>query len=161
VRCEEVDDLIEALADGEPLPPDAAAHAGECATCQARLELARAVDRLLLAREVPAPPQAFTVHVMRLVQQERWRVEQFVDVGFNVAIAAGLIVVLGGAAGLLWSLGWFSVDAAAIAAAVTTFAPWTAELASQAQTLIVALVLLSAALALWWWVEGETVQDIE
>ena len=89
------------------------------------------------------------------MHQERWRVEQFVDVGFNVAIVAGLVVILGGITGLLWSLGWFSLDVGTITTAVTTFAPWTSELASQAQTLIIGALLLSSALALWWWVEGE------
>ena len=157
MRCEDLDDLIEALADGAPVPPDAGPHVARCAACQARVELARAVDRLLLAREVPRPPDAFTAHVMRLVHQERWRVEQFVDVGFNVAMAAGLLIVLGGVSGLLWSLGWFSLDVATVTAAVNTFAPWTNELASQAQTLIIGALLLSSALALWWWVEGEAV----
>jgi anti-sigma factor RsiW len=158
VRCEELDELIEALADGEPVSPEVQAHLAACADCRVRVELARAMNRLLLAREVPAPPQAFTTQVMRRVQQERWRVEQYVDVGFNLAIAAGLLVVLGGATGLLWSLGWVSLDVAALATAVRTVAPWTTELASQAQTVIVSAVLLSSALALWWWVEGgETV----
>ena len=157
MRCEDLDELNEALADGEPVAPDVQAHVAGCASCQARLELARAVDRLLLAREVPAPPEAFTAQVMRRVQQERWRVEQFVDAGFNVAIAAGMLVVLSGVAGLLWSFGWFSVDVGTIGRAVTRFAPWTSELASQAQTMIIGVVLLSSTLALWWWVEGETV----
>jgi len=157
VRCEDLDELIEALAEGEPVTPDVQAHVAGCASCQARVELARAVDRLLLAREVPAPPEAFTAQVMRRVQQERWRVEQFVDAGFNVAIAAGFLVVLSGVVGLLWSFGWFSVDVGTVATAVTTLAPWTSELASQGQTLIIGVALLSSALALWWWVEGETV----
>jgi anti-sigma factor RsiW len=155
VRCEDLDDLIEAIADGEPVPPGAEPHLAGCAACQARVELARAVDRLLLAREVPTPPDAFTARVMRLVHQERWRVEQFLDVGFNVAMAAGLLVVLGGIGGLLWSLGWFWRDLSTVTAAVSTFAPWTSELASQAQTLVIGALLLSSALALWWWVEGE------
>jgi len=98
-----------------------------------------------------------TAQVMRRVQQERWRVEQFVDAGFNVAITAGFLGALSGVVGLLWSFGWFSVDVGTVATAVTTFAPWTRELASQAQTLIIGVALLSSALALWWWVEGETV----
>jgi len=157
VGCDELDELIEAVAGGEPVAPEVQAHVAGCAACRARVELARAVDRLLLARETPVPPQAFTGQVMRRVQQERWRVEQFVDVGFNVAMAAGLLVVLGGVAGLLWSLGWFSIDAAALSTVATALAPLTARLASQVQTLVVAAGLLSLALALWWWVEGEAV----
>lgn len=154
MRCEDLDDLIEAIADGDPVSADTEAHLAGCARCQTRVELARAVDRLLLAREVPAPPDSFTLQVMRRVGQERWRVEQFVDVGFNVALAAGVLVVIGGVTGLLWSLGWFSIDLAALSAAFTTMAPWTTRLGSQLQTVILAAGLLSSALALWWWVEG-------
>lgn len=154
MRCDDLDELIEVLAEDGPASPEARAHVAGCADCQARLALAQAVNRLLLAREVPAPPEAFTTQVMRRVRQERWRVEQYVDVGFNVAIAAGLLVVVGGVAGLLWSLGWFSVDLSVIARAMTRFAPWTAQLASQAQMLVIAAMLLTTALALWWWVEG-------
>ena len=76
------------------------------------------------------------------------------DAGFNLALAVGVLVVLGGAAGLLWSLGWLSIDVAALTTATATIAPWTARLQSEAQTLVMAAVLLSSALALWWWVEG-------
>jgi anti-sigma factor RsiW len=154
VRCDDLDEVIEALAEGEAVPSEAAAHVATCAVCQARVELARAVDRLLQAREVPAPPERFTLQVMRRVTQERWRVEQFVDAGFNLAIAAGVIVVLAGLTAVLWSLGWFSIDVGALSTATAAVAPWTTRLVSDAQTLIIAAVLLSSALALWWWVEG-------
>jgi hypothetical protein len=88
------------------------------------------------------------------VRQERWRVEQFVDVGFNLALAAGGFVVLCGLGGLLWSLGWLSIDIEVVSAATAAVAPWTRRLISDAQTLGVAAALLSSALALWWWVEG-------
>jgi len=154
VRCEDLDELIEAVAAGDPLPAEADAHVAACASCQARVDLARAMERLLLARETPDPPVHFTLQVMRRVSQERWRVEQFVDVGFNLALGAGVLVVLGGVAGLLWSLGWFSIDVAALTTATATVAPWTARLMSEAQTLVLAALLLSSALALWWWMEG-------
>jgi predicted anti-sigma-YlaC factor YlaD len=155
VGCHDADDLIEAMAEDEPVPADVATHVAGCARCRARVERARALDRLLRAREVPVPPEAFTLQVMRRVRQERWRVEQVVDAGFNVAIAAGSIVIVGGITGLLWSLGWFSVDVSALSTAVVAVAPWTTRLASEAQTLALAAVLLSSALALWWWVEGD------
>ena len=154
MRCQDLDELIEDAAAGDALSAEARAHLEGCGACQARLDLARAVDRLLMAREVLAPPERFTLQVMRRVSQERWRVEQFVDAGFNVASAAGILVVLAGVVGVLWSFGWFSLDAAALTAATTALEPWTSRLASEAQTLVVAAVLLSSALALWWWVEG-------
>jgi hypothetical protein len=80
-----------------------------------------------------------------------------VDAGFNAAIAAGVLVALAGVAGVLWSFGWFSIDVAALTAATSAIAPWTTHLAAEAQTLGVAAVLLSSALALWWWMEGEAV----
>jgi hypothetical protein len=46
---------------------------------------------------------------------------------------------------------------AALTAATSAIAPWTTHLAAEAQTLGVAAVLLSSALALWWWMEGEAV----
>lgn len=154
MRCQDLDDLIEDGAAGDPLPAEAQAHLENCAACRARVDLARAIDRLLLAREVVAPPEHFTLHVMRRVSQERWRVEQFIDAGFNLAIAAGVLVVLAGVVGVLWSFGWVSLDTAALTAATTALAPWMTRLASEAQTLVVAAVLLSSALALWWWMEG-------
>jgi anti-sigma factor RsiW len=157
VRCQDLDELIEGVAAGDPVPADAEAHLAGCAACRTRVELARAVDRLLHAREVPAAPEGFTLQVMRRVRQERWRVEQFVDAGFNAAIAAGVLVALAGVAGVLWSFGWFSIDVAALTAATSAIAPWTTHLAAEARTLGVAAVLLSSALALWWWMEGEAV----
>lgn len=154
MRCDDLDEVIEALVEDEPVPADMEAHVATCARCRARVELARAMGRLLLTREVPAPPEAFTLQVMRRVSLERWRVEQVVDAGFNLAIAAGLLVAAGGVTGLLWSLGWFSIDVTALLAAGPAVAPWTTRLASEAQTLGLAAVLLSSALALWWWVEG-------
>jgi predicted anti-sigma-YlaC factor YlaD len=157
VGCQDLDELIEAVAAGDPAPAAAEAHLAGCAACRARVDLARAVDRLLLAREVPAPPERFTLQVMRRVTQERWRAEQFVDAGFNLALAAGALVVLGGLGGLLWSFGWLSIDVATLSAATTAVAPWTTRLVADAQTLVMAAVLLSSALAVWWWVEsGET-----
>lgn len=152
--CEQLDDVIEALAEGDELGAETAAHLAGCVRCQSRVELARELDRLLLSRETPAPPSGFTAAVLRRVRHERWRAEQVVDVGFNLAVTAGVLVILSGVAGLLWSLGWLSVDVAALSAAALALAPWTSGLADQAETLALAAILLSSALALWWWVEG-------
>ena len=154
MRCADLDELIEAVVAGDPVPDEARAHLADCAECQARVEHARALDRLLLSREVPEPPARFTMDVLRRVRRERWRAEQFVDAGFNLALALGGLVVLGGAAGLLWSFGWISIDVATLGTATAAIAPWTTRLLPEAQTLVIAALLLSSALALWWWVEN-------
>lgn len=152
--CADLDELIEAIVDGEVVAAEVDAHLASCAACRARVDHARALERLLRGREVPEPPAGFTMAVLQRVRRERWRAEQFVDAGFNAALVSGVVVVLGGAVGLLWSLGWLSIDLAALGAATATFAPWATRLLSEAQTLALAAALLSSALALWWWVEG-------
>jgi predicted anti-sigma-YlaC factor YlaD len=154
VRCADLDELVEAVVAGDPVSDEARAHLAGCASCQARVEHARALERLLLSREVPEPPARFTMDVLRRVRRERWRAEQFVDAGFNLALALGGLIVLGGAAGLLWSFGWISIDAATLSTASAALAPWATRILPEAQTLVIAALLLSSALALWWWVEN-------
>jgi predicted anti-sigma-YlaC factor YlaD len=154
VQCADLDELVEAAVAGEVLTDDARAHLASCAACRARVDHARALERLLRTRELPAPPARFTTEVLRRVRRERWRAEQFVDAGFNLALALGGLAVLGGLAGLLWSLGWLSVDVATLGAATAALTPWTTRLWPEAQTFVIAALLLSSALALWWWVEN-------
>jgi anti-sigma factor RsiW len=155
VDCRQLDDLIEPLAEGETPPAEVAAHLAGCANCQARVALARSLDRLLATREWPAPPADFTARVMRRVSQDQWRTEQWVDTGFNIAVAVGVVLVLAGAAGLAWALGWLTSDPPTLAALGVAAEPWLARATTQARTLGMAALLLTVVLALWWWVEGE------
>lgn len=153
--CHDLDDRIEELADGLTPDADLAAHLASCAGCEARLRLARSMNRVLESREVPDPPEWFTAAVMTRVHRERWRSEQLVDAGFNIAMAAGLALVVAGLAALAWSLGWFSIDPAAVQVMSNAVGQWLARISGQLQMLVVAAVLLTSALGLWWWVEGE------
>jgi hypothetical protein len=80
-----------------------------------------------------------------------------VDLGFNLAIAAGVIVILASAAGIAWSLGMLTirVDLDAIANALAP--DLTSRVLSQAQTVGLAAGVLTMALVLWWWAETESV----
>lgn len=153
--CDALDLRLEALADD--LAPDAgeAAHLSTCARCQARLRLARSMERVLQAREVPEPPDGFTAAVMARVQRERWRSEQLVDAGFNIAVAAGLGLIAAGLAALAWSLEWFSIDPGAVRIVADAAGQWLARIGEQLQMVAIAAVLLTTALGFWWWVEGE------
>jgi len=154
-HCDDLEPLIEAIADGShQLSADDAAHVASCGICTARIERARSIESLLSIREVAQPPAAFTVAVMARVSQERWKAERAIDLGFNLAIAAGLMVIIAGGAGLAWSLGLvsFTIDLGAIWDVIGTEA--TGRVLSQVQTIAMSAVLLTMALVLWWWAEA-------
>ena len=155
-RCDDLEPLIEVIADEsfEPSPEDRT-HLQSCAVCGGRLGRARAIHGLLLTREMPAPPASFTTGVMARVQRERWQDEQVVDFGFNLAIAAGVLLIVSGALGLAWSFGLltFGMDVRGLLAAVAN--QWVDRALQQLQTIVMAIVLLTMALGLWWWAEGD------
>lgn len=155
MRCDDLEPLIEAIADGShELSAEDAAHVAECAVCAPRIERARTIESLLSMREVAQPPAAFTVAVMARVGKERWKAERAIDLGFNLAIAAGVLVIIAGAAGLGWSLGIlsFSLNLSAFWEVIGTEA--TGRVLSQVQTIAMSAVLLTTALVLWWWAEA-------
>jgi anti-sigma factor RsiW len=155
VACDQLEPLIEAIADGSYQPGAANAdHLATCPVCAARLAEARAIESLLTMRDVAAPPPAFTAAVMARVGQERWKTERVIDLGFNVAMAAGILFILAGGTGLAWSLGLVNVtiDLQAIWEAFGSF-NMTSRFLSQVQTIAMASALLTMALVLWWWAE--------
>ena len=155
MRCDNLEPLMEAIADGSLEPAgDDAAHLATCATCRPRLERARSIEALLSMREVAVPPATFTAAVLARVGQEQWKTERAIDIGFNLAIAAGVLVILTGGAGLAWSLGFLTItiDIDAIWQALDTDV--TGRVLSQVQTVAMAAVLLTSALVLWWWAEA-------
>ena len=154
-RCEDLEPLIEAIADDslEPSPEDRA-HLESCDVCGGRLGRARAIHALLATREMPLPPTSFTANVMARIQSDRWEGERVVDLGFNLAIAAGILLIVGGAVGLAWSAGLltFGLDVRSLFESVAN--QWVDRVLQQLQTIMMATVLLTMALGLWWWAEG-------
>ena len=155
MRCQDMERSIEELADGTLQPsPEQAAHLAECDRCRSQLERARQVEHWLAQRETASPPPSFTASVMARVNQEQWKAERIVDLGFNLAVAAGVLVILAGGFGAAWSLGVFTVtvDAAALLQVFTD--GLEGRVINQLQTVMVAAVLLTSALGLWWWAEA-------
>ena len=154
MRCDHLEPLIEAIADGSHAPGDEdAQHLRSCALCSARLATARAIEDLLAMREAAIPPATFTGAVMARVGQERWKTERVVDLGFNLAIAAGILVIVAAGAGLAWSLGLVSISIDLEALWQAIGADVTGRVLSQVQTIAMAAALLTMALVLWWWAE--------
>jgi anti-sigma factor RsiW len=157
VRCDELEPLIEAIADGtfEPAPEDRA-HLSSCAACAARLAHAQSIEQWLTSREIPRPPASFTASVMARIGHEKWKTERVFDIGFNLAIAAGVLVILAGGAGLAWSLGFFTIDVDVIALVNAATSQVEGRVINQLQTVAIAAVVLTMALVLWWWAETAT-----
>ena len=157
MRCDELEPLIEAIADGtiEPSPEDRA-HVSSCPTCSARLAAARRIEEWLSAREMAQPAATFTAAVMARIGDETWKTERVVDIGFNLFIAAGVLVFIAFGAGLAWSLGFLTVTLDTEQLLRAVFEQVEGRVISQLQTTAIAAVVLTMALALWWWAEAAT-----
>lgn len=157
-HCDELEPLIEAIADGSiELSAEQQAHLASCEVCAARLERARGIEQLLSLRDVAVPSLHFTQSVLARVGRQRWQTERVIDLGFNLAMAAGVFVMLAGGAGVAWSLGLLTVtiDIDAITEIVRS-ADLSGRFLNQVQTIVMAAILLTMALGLWWWAEAAT-----
>ena len=154
--CDEVLNAIEAIAAGD-LTPDGriAAHLATCRNCAAALATAQQVERMLRARPVPRPPSHFTSRTMARVRRARWRSDQFLDVGFNVAVGIIIVAVVA----TIWmvvnrsGLAAVSDDAAALfSTALVTVAQ---RVAPSIPLYAGAAAVLVTALGIWWWAERD------
>jgi predicted anti-sigma-YlaC factor YlaD len=154
--CDEALDAIEAIAAGDLVPEGrVAAHLRTCANCAAALADAQLVERMLSTRAAPAPPAPFVTRTMARIRRERWRSEQVVDAGFNVAV----VVVVAGVLSVIWllmhqsGLGGVSRDAVDLfGVGVSALAH---RVAPQVPLYAGATALLATALGLWWWAERD------
>jgi anti-sigma factor RsiW len=155
MSCDEANLVIEAVAAGDEVPDAAQAHIAGCSRCAARLALARRIDAALAGRPVPAPAASFTSAVLARLRRDRWRSEQVVDVGFNIAVAAGLILIVGGIAGIAYRAGALALSAE-MAAFVFGYTRTVASgIVADARLVTIATLLLTTAVGLWWWAEGD------
>ena len=154
--CDEALDAVEAIAAGELLPDGrVASHLATCPNCATALERARQLETSLRQREAPRAPAQFTSRTLARVRRARWRSDQFLDAGFNVAIALVAVAVLGG----IWMLVNRSGLAAVSRDAVDVFGSGFVSLARRVVPSLplyagAAAVLLSA-LGIWWWAERD------
>ena len=155
--CDEALDAIEAIAAGELTPEGrVAAHLATCPNCAATLASARRLEQMLLARPTQKAPPQFTSRTMAVVRRQRWRSEQFLDIGFNVALgvlALGIIATL-------WMLfhrsGLVSVSNDAVTLLGGGFVNLAHRVAPSLPRYVGAAALLATALGVWWWAEKDT-----
>jgi anti-sigma factor RsiW len=154
MTCRDLRDLIEPIAAGD-VEPDAAAraHLESCPRCAAALAAARRIEAVLATTEKPSAPAHFTPVVLARIRRERWQSEQHVDRLFNVAIAAAIVLVVGGAAALFNLSGVLAGAAFVWSVLSAATSQGVAQAAPLAGTYVAAACLLVSALGMWWWAE--------
>jgi hypothetical protein len=154
VDCESVVTRIEPLASNdEPMDAGTRAHIESCPSCAGALGAARRLHTLLAGLETPPAPAAFTSSVLQRIRRDRWRAEQQIDRLFNVAMAAAVLVVIGGVAAMLNVDVVFAASGALWRLLKEASRGAAREAAPAITTYVAAGGLLLSALAMWWWAE--------
>jgi anti-sigma factor RsiW len=154
--CDEALDAVEAIA-AEDLQPEGrvAAHLASCPNCAAALVSARSLEDMLRRRAVPSPSTQFTSRTLARVRRARWRSDQFLDVGFNVAIGAAVLTLVFGTWLLLHRTGLVSVSNDAIDLFSTGLVTFARRVAPSLPLYAGATAVLATALLIWWWAERD------
>ena len=155
LSCEEANLVIEAAAMGDPVPEALDTHIAGCRACASRLTLARRIDRALQERTVPLPSPGFTAGVMARLRREQWRAEQVVDFGFNLALAAGILFIVAGLAGLAWQFGALQIGDDLVTMVAAGVGVVARRAATDTRFVMFGMLLVTTAAGLWWWAEED------
>jgi anti-sigma factor RsiW len=155
--CDEALDAIEAIA-ADDLTPDGrvAAHLSSCPNCAAALVSARTLEQMLQRRAVPPTPSQFTSRTMAKVRRARWRSDQFLDLGFNVAIGLVVLAVVAGVWLLLNRTGLAAVSTDAVDLFGSGLVTFARRVAPSLPLYAGAAAVLATALGIWWWAERDS-----
>ena len=154
--CDEALDAVEAVAAGDLVADGRVAeHLASCPNCGAALVRAQQLERVLQRRGVPQPSPQFTARTLARVRRARWRSDQFLDVGFNVAIILVVVAVFGGVWMLLNRTGLASVSTDAVDLFGSALVTLVRRVAPSLPLYAGAAALLVSALGIWWWAERD------
>jgi len=154
--CDEALDAVEAIAAGDVMPDGrVASHVATCQNCALALGRARQIEAALRQREAPAAPAQFTSRTLARIRRARWRSDQFLDAGFNLAIGAVVLAVVGGVWMLLHRTGLDAVSSDAVNIFASGFVSLARRVAPSLPLYAGAAALLVSALGIWWWAEKD------
>jgi anti-sigma factor RsiW len=132
-----------------------AAHLATCPNCALALERARELEASLRRREAPPAPAQFTSRTLARIRRARWRSDQFLDAGFNVAIGLVVVAVLGGVWMLVNRSGLAAVSGEAVTVVSSGFVALARRVAPSLPLYAGAAAVLISALGIWWWAERD------
>jgi hypothetical protein len=130
-------------------------HLASCPGCAAALASARRVDALLRGRPTPPAPVQFITRVLNRVRRARWRSEQLLDLGFNIALALAAALVLVGLWVVMRQTGLATVGGDLFELIGPGMVLLARRISPSLPLYAAATALLGATLALWWWAERE------
>ena len=155
--CDEALDAVEPIAAGDVTPDGRIAeHLATCPNCAAALDSARKLERMLERRPVPALPPQFTTRTLARVRRARWRSDQWLDAGFNVAIGAIVLGVVAGVWMLLNRTGLSAISTDVVGLFGTLVVAFARRVGPSVPLYAGATALLASALVVWWWAERDT-----
>jgi anti-sigma factor RsiW len=154
--CDEALEAIEPIAAGDVTPDGRiAAHVATCPNCGRALERARALERMLGQRSAPQAPAQFTARTLGRVRRARWRSDQLLDLGFNLAITAIVAGVVGAVWALLHRSGLTAVSNGATDVLTSGLLTFAQRIAPSVPIYAGATALVASALGIWWWAERD------
>jgi hypothetical protein len=154
--CDEALDAVEAIAADEVAPDGRVAeHLATCPNCAAALVSARALEDLLKRRPAPAAPAQFTSRTLARVRRVRWRSEQFLDLGFNVAVGAVVLALAIGGWILLRRSGLTSVSIDAADLFGERFVLFARRVTPSLPLYAGATAVFMSVIGIWWWAERD------
>jgi anti-sigma factor RsiW len=155
--CDEVLDALEPIATGDVTADGRIAeHLATCPNCAAALSRAQHLERLLRERPAPRAPAHFAAQTLGRVRRARWRSDQMIDVGFNLAIAAIVVGVIAAVWTLAHRSGLASVSGDAAGLFASGLVAVAQRVAPVAPLYAGATALVVTALGIWWWAERDT-----
>jgi len=154
--CDEALEVVESIAAGDLIADGRiAGHLETCADCAAALESARRVERLLRQRAAPSAPAHFTAATLGRVRRARWQSDQWLDAGFNLAVAAIVVAIVAAVWMVLNRSGLAAVSGDAVHLFGSGLATFADRVAPAVPLYAGAAALLATALGIWWWAEGK------
>lgn len=113
-----------------------------------------AIEQWMRQRPPAIAPEEFSGAVMSRVREERWQAERYWDLGFNIAIAAGLLLIVGGVLGLVYISGLVVVGRDAVLLFTASLVTAADQVAPMLPAYMGGFLLTASALGLWWWAEN-------
>ena len=152
--CDEALEAVERIAAGDVTPDGRVAdHLTTCPDCAAALDSAKKLERMLRQRPVPRAPAQFTTSTLGKVRRARWQSDQWLDAGFNLAVAAIVVAIVAAVWMVVNRSGLAAVSNDAVVLFGSGLSTFAGRIAPAVPLYAGAAALLATALGIWWWAE--------